>query len=201
MPDTTPALAIPYPLPGDPVTDYPTTGRELAELLASLIGGVSRARTVSVASNGSDFASSPGVFPGGLPFTADGVSSYELQISSRVWFCNVDGATVAVAIDLDGVDVGEIASAVHPAGVGDFLNARGIIATPAAGPHVAQVRLYHYGPAGTATILGGTGAAGDNGPILGTLRPILPTFYNAADLLERELEGEPLPTEHRAELA
>src|SRR5215471_14948078 len=50
MPATTPRLLIPYPLPADAVTDYPTTGRQLAELLDSLLlAAVQPLRTVVIA--------------------------------------------------------------------------------------------------------------------------------------------------------
>lgn len=37
MPDATPILDIPYPLPADDVRDYPATGQALAELLEDLL--------------------------------------------------------------------------------------------------------------------------------------------------------------------
>jgi len=37
MPDQTPKLGLPFPLPPDPVVDYPALGRSLAELLDGLV--------------------------------------------------------------------------------------------------------------------------------------------------------------------
>jgi hypothetical protein len=38
--DTTPKLALPYPEPTDPITDYPALGQDLAELLESLLAPI-----------------------------------------------------------------------------------------------------------------------------------------------------------------
>lgn len=174
MTATTPALKIPYPLPGDAVIDYPTTGRELAELLETLLRDVSAVRHSGAASNGANFAGSPGILPAALAFTADGVSSYEVAVSARVWTCNVAGTQLILDLDLDGAQASTIATANVPtAGAGQPLSARGVI-KPAAGPHTLNARLYHGGPAGTATIAAGDGTGANDAPILVTVRAILP---------------------------
>ena len=175
MTATTPALKIPYPLAGDAVTDYPTTGRELAELLETLLRDVSAVRHSGAASNGANVRRvAPASCRPRIAFTADGVSSYEVAVSARVWTCNVAGTQLILDLDLDGAQASTIATANVPtAGAGQPLSARGVI-KPAAGPHTLNARLYHGGPAGTATIAAGDGTGANDAPILVTVRAILP---------------------------
>jgi hypothetical protein len=154
MPDSTPVLAVPFPLPEDALVDYPALGQELAEKIESLIRGSrvlgwSRRDTTWFSSNTTPVAATP--FMPGIGFDADGVSSYLVRFSASGWSNQGGAGTVSLYLDFDGGASMPVMAYAGALGV-NYLPLHGeSVVVPAAGPHTVNVRLVVG--AGNAAIL------------------------------------------------
>jgi hypothetical protein len=184
MPDVTPYLSIPYPLPGDAVTDYPTTGRELAVLLESLLAPRWVYRNSSLTTAAQSFGASGALMPQDIVINADGKLTYLVRFVSPGWKNDQAGASLVLACSVDDVDAGNFAFHTDP-GAGAYLACVGAtILTPAAGAHRINARPYVGG--GTMTLLGGPGGPGAQAPMLLTVEPLRPLGVLGVDLLPAE---------------
>ena len=172
MPDETPALAVPYPLPGDAVVDYPALGRLLAERVDALAAPLWSYRNSPAVVTANSFGASGSMLAQDIGFDADGATTYLLQFMSPGWMNGSLLSNSLVEGSLDGVALGILAYMTCVT-ANAYTACRGdIIFTPPAGRHYANARPWVGG--GQATILGGPGGPGAQAPMLLTLEPIRP---------------------------
>lgn len=129
-------------------------------------------KTSSVTSSATTFAGGTDVLASALSFTADGTSDYLLVATSRGWNNATASTANILEINLDGADRGAMATGSFSlANAAQTIVALGVIATPAAGAHTVNARLY-CSAATLATMVGGAGGVGADMPILVALMAV-----------------------------
>ena len=125
--------------------------------------------TTNTTATGTTWGTGTDVLNAALTFQADGVSDYEVTVSSPViQNSSGGGSATRVSLNLDGADGGKFAEYTeNTANSAVPFTASGFISKPSAGAHTVNVRLWVSG--GTGTLQGGAGGAGATEPCLVTL--------------------------------
>lgn len=125
-----------------------------ADLEKSLSGSylASGSRAADVSTAGTTFAAGADVLAAALSFTADGTSTYIVEVFCAEWRSNSSGVNNIAKLNLDGADGGFMAVFTSPsANFGAPLRGEREI-TPSAGAHTVNVRIVVGG--GTTTVFG-----------------------------------------------
>src|SRR5262252_4200381 len=175
MPANTPKLAIPYPLPADAVTDYPTTGQQLANRLEALLQQIGELSYQSVAgavtintspdiANAVELipsASAPTVTYDGSPCMAEFLCLADLQTAGQSVSFVLWEAIGAAPWGLMGIAFGDAAGSRRT-----FYSR--LRFTPPAGQRRFYVRGFRGSTASAPVVSGGAanGAGSQNWPLM-----------------------------------